>query len=213
MWALGEDRFAVIAAGHEEMVASFEQRRGRAAGETDGDRRHTARRVCARATALSHGWTRRCHSRPHSDVILPKDAKVITWLARWAASRYSKRRIWWLYANLDNGGRFGSQGHTGGSPKGRDLAGVPREFESVGLSPESFALLLWSCVHSTRIASPSGAPREREAVLPERPHLDRRALDPKEGSGCAALLRLRIAIGHGTGTLVRQPAEVRQPCP
>ena len=39
--------------------------------------------------------------------------------------------------------------------------------------------------------------RDPEPVLPERPHLDRGAFDPKEGSCCAALPRLGFAIGMG----------------
>jgi len=54
---------------------------------------------------------------------------------------------------------------------------------------------------------------DREAVLAERPHLDRGALDPQEGSWCSALPRLRPAIGHGARivghALVNHDAQLR----
>jgi hypothetical protein len=45
-------------AGREQVVVGFEEG---ARSCRRRDRRHTARRVRARATAVSHKWTRRCH--------------------------------------------------------------------------------------------------------------------------------------------------------
>ena len=42
-----------------------------------------------------------------------------------------------------------------------------------------------------------------EAIAAERPHLDWRTLDPQEGSRCAALPWLGLAIGHGIASLSR----------
>jgi hypothetical protein len=52
------------------------------------------------------------------------------------------------------------------------------------------------------LKSPDG-----EAVLAEPAHPDRSALDPQEGSRCAALPRFGLAIGHGAGSLTQRSSE------
>jgi hypothetical protein len=42
-----------------------------------------------------------------------------------------------------------------------------------------------------------------EAITAERPHVDRGALDPEEGSRCVTLPWLGLAIGHGVIPYVR----------
>jgi hypothetical protein len=48
-----------------------------------------------------------------------------------------------------------------------------------------------------------------EAILAERPHLDRGAFDPQERSRCTALLRFGLAIGHGASRRSRRRLELR----